>query len=743
MAGEVQSSGRMLPRLGRAVCWLGVWLAAAGFALPAQAQQSRPQVGVAFGGGSARGIAHVGIIRWFEEHHIPIDVSAGTSMGGLIGGAFASGMSADELRALIEYTDWDVMFGSSSFPFKNIRRKEDARNYPSRLEFGLRGGLVPPTSLNDGQQVDLLLARIAGAYYELQQFDDLPTPFRTVAVDLKTGERVVMDRGSLASAMRATMSLPGVFPPVETDDRVLVDGGALDNIPADVVRNMGAQTVIAVDVGYGAKQEVDYSMLALMNQTIDSMMRANTRRALQSADLIIAVDVEGFGSLDWRRSAELMERGYQAAEKHRDRLLPLALPDAEWQAWLDARKSKRKTAIPVPQSISTAGVAAADVAIVRRTLIRHMNQPLDIPALEHDLASLSGLDRYQGVAWQIIGPAGQETLLVSARPKPYAPPFMMLGVNLENTTSNSFSAQLSGRYLAFDVLGSGAELRVDAAIGSNPHAGFSWYRPLFKTRVFTRLSGLVERNTLDFIAEGRSLAEYRLTRQLAGGALGLNMSRVSELTAGVFAGRVDASVTAGDPGLPEIGGLETQLVIRFLHDGHDSPVIPSGGTRAGATLTHYLKSPSVEGIERTNEGVTQLEGGAATFWKWKRRNRVFVAANGGTSFGEQPISQFSLGYAFRLDAFRVGERRGDHYGVLTVGALRQFGRLPDFMGGPIFIGGWLENGAAFNTDEDADFNTHLAFGFVVDTLVGPMALGASAGLDGGWRTFISIGRLFR
>ena len=709
----------------------------------AQQPQPRPRVGVAFGGGSARGIAHVGIIKWFEEHHIPIDVSAGTSMGGLIGGAFASGMTAAELRALIENTDWDVMFGSSSFPFKNIRRKEDARDYPSRLEFGLRGGLVPPTSLNDGQQVDLLLARIAGAYYELQRFDDLPTPFRTVAVDLRTGERVVMDSGSLANAMRATMSLPGVFPPVETDGRVLVDGGALDNIPADVVREMGATTVIAVDVGYSAKSEVDYSMFALMSQTVDSMMRANTRRALQSADLIIAIDVEEFSSLDWRRSGDLMDRGYQAAEKHRDRLLPLAVSDAEWQQWLAARASRRKTTIPVPQSIDTAGIAPTDVTVVRRLLERHVNQPLDIAALEQDLSTLSGLDRYQGVSWQVIGPVGRETLLVKARPKPYAPPFMMLGVNLENTTSNSFGAQLSGRYLAFDVLGSGAELRIDAAIGSNPHAGFSWYRPLFKTRLFTRLSGAIERNTLDFIDEGFSIGEYRLTRQFGGGEFGLNTSRISELTAGLWAGRVDASVTAGDPGLPELGGFESQFVTRFLYDSHDSPIIPSKGTRALIRLSHYIKSPSVEGVERTNDGVTQLEGGAATFWKWKTRNRLFAVATGGTSFGEHPISQFTLGYPFRLDAFRVGERRGDHYGVLTVGALRQFGRLPDFMGGPIYFGGWLENGAAFDTDEDADFNTHVAGGVVIDSLVGPVALGVSAGLDGGWRTFISIGRLFR
>ena len=175
----------------------------------------RPTVGVAFGGGSARGIAHVGVIRWLEEHRIPIDVAAGTSMGGLIGGAFASGMDARELEDFIGSLDWDQLFGASSFAHKNIRRKADARAYPSRLEFGLRGGIVPPTALNDGEYVELLLGRIAAPYFSIDDFDDLPTPFRTVAVDLLSAQPVVLRNGSLADAMRATMSLPLIFPPVE------------------------------------------------------------------------------------------------------------------------------------------------------------------------------------------------------------------------------------------------------------------------------------------------------------------------------------------------------------------------------------------------------------------------------------------------------------------------------------------------------------------------------------------------
>ena len=256
-------------------------------------EAGRPTVGVAFGGGSARGIAHVGVIRWMEEHRIPIDVAAGTSMGGLVGGAFASGMDAKELHAFITGLNWDQLFGASTFEHKNIRRKADARAYPSRLEFGLKGGIVPPTALNNGQYVELLLGRIAGPYFEIEDFDDLPTPFRTVAVDLLSAQPMVMRRGSFADAMRATMSLPLIFPPVEVDGQVLIDGGTMNNIPADVVKAMGADRVVAINVGDLTDREgVAYTMFGVAGNTIDAMMRASTRRALVSADVVVNVPLE-------------------------------------------------------------------------------------------------------------------------------------------------------------------------------------------------------------------------------------------------------------------------------------------------------------------------------------------------------------------------------------------------------------------------------------------------------------------
>jgi NTE family protein len=343
----------------------------------------RPSVGVAFGGGSARGIAHVGVIRWLEEHLVPIDVAAGTSMGGLVGGAFATGMDAPELATFITSLDWDQLFGASSFAHKNIRRKADARAYPSRLEFGLRGGLVPPTALNNGEYVDLLLGRVTAPYYGIEDFDDLPTPFRTVAVDLLSARQVVVRDGSLADAMRATMSLPLIFPPVEVNGQVLIDGGTLNNVPADVVRGMGADRVIAVNVGDLSDREgVSYTMFGLAGNSLDAMMRASTRQALAEADVVINVPLEKYGSLDWRRADDLIEEGYRAAEAMRDQLLPLAVSEAEFENWRRSRQGRRRTDLPTPAFVQLDGFAADDARRLEALLARHVGVPVDVSAIE-------------------------------------------------------------------------------------------------------------------------------------------------------------------------------------------------------------------------------------------------------------------------------------------------------------------------------------------------------------------------
>ena len=714
--------------------------------------QERPTVGVAFGGGSARGIAHVGVIRWFEEHHIPIDMAAGTSMGGLIGGAFATGMDAAALQAMLRAIDWDEMFGFSSFAFKNIRRKADARAYPSRLEFGVKNGIVLPPSLNDGQQVDLLITGIAAPYFAEPTFATLPTPFKAVAVDLRTAEAVVLDRGSLARAMRATMSLPGVFPPVEVDGKVLVDGGAMNNVPADVVRAMGADTVIAVNVGDLSDQEdINYSMLGLAGATIDAMMRANTKTALTSADVVLNIPLAEYGSLAWRQSDALIEEGYKAAEAMKDTLLRYAISEAEWQQWQAHRVAARKVAWPQPGFVTLEGVGAVDERRMNELLAKHIGSPFDVAGLERDLEELSGLDRYESITWRFTADAaGALGLAIDAIDKRHAPPFLMLGLNLENTTSDQFQLSLTGRYLRFDVLGSGSELRLDATIGADPGLVAALYRPIWRALFVVPHAGITNR-TFNLISDDTIVARYSQTVSHIGGDVGVNLGRDSDLRLGAAIGRLDASAKIGDPGLPAVEGKETRGHLTWRADTQDSATVPSRGTLAHATFSYIFDGPNLTVDDaaftttRSSVGLPQLEGEANRFWLKGERTRLFVLGAAGTSFDHQPLAvdQFPLGRPMHLGAYGVGEVRGDHYAIATAGVLRELGRMPDFLGGPIFAGGWIENGDAFDDWNDATLRTHLSGGLILDTLLGPVILAGSAGFDGRWRTYIGIGRLFR
>jgi NTE family protein len=728
---------------------LAIALCVAGFSTFAGAQDERPKVGVAFGGGSARGIAHVGVIKWFEEHHIPIDLAAGTSMGGLIGGAFATGMDAAALDDMLKHINWDEMFGDSSFGFKNIRRKADARAYPSRLEFGLKRRIVAPTALNNGEQVDRLVGRIAAPYYQMGTFDELPTPFRAVAVDLLTATPVVLDRGALSSAMRATMSLPLIFPPVLLDGRVLVDGGAMNNVPANVVRAMGASRVVAVNVGdLSDLKKVDYSLFALAGATLDAMMRANTKAGIKDADIIINVPLADYGSLDWRRSSELIAEGYKAAESMRDTLLPLAVSEAEYARWQAGRQARRRTALPVPAFARVEGFSSSDERHLTALLAHHIGVAFNAESFETDLGVTSGLDRYESVTWRIVqNAAGENGLLVEARPKPYGPPFLMMGLNLENTTSEDFRMTLTARYLGYDIVGSGSELRVDGTLGSDPGLAFALYKPLGRSALFAAPYAGIAYRTFNLIQDDAVVASYRQQLTRAGLDLGVNLGRLSDLRIGAYVGRLDANVQVGEPGLPQVNGKETVAEINWRYDSQDSPVVPRRGSFVSTNLQHIFDGPDiVPPLEsgRSSVGLTQLAGEISSFWTVHDRGRLFMVGGGGTSFGNRPLptDQFTLGGPIHLGALDTGEIRGDHYYLLTGGYLRQFGRLPDFMGGPIFAGAWLENGDAFDSWGEATLRTNLSAGVILDTLVGPVILAGSAGFDGRWRTYIGVGRVF-
>ena len=277
----------------------------------------RPAVGVALSGGSALGLAHIGVIRYFEEHHIPIDRIGGTSMGGLVGGLYASGMDSAQITTVAEQADWSALLNPSTpFTDQPVVDKQNWNRTFGKMTFRFGKGFSLPSGLNSGEALSLLLSHLTLAYSGVSNFDELPTPFRCVATDLVSGDAVVLDKGSLPLAMRATMSLPGVFTPVKLDGMVLVDGGVLENIPVDPVRNMGARTVIAIALETpNAKPEQFKSLPSVLRQTISLAIAKNEQRSLAKADLVISVNIHssprltmGVGKRSLRRATGLQRR---------------------------------------------------------------------------------------------------------------------------------------------------------------------------------------------------------------------------------------------------------------------------------------------------------------------------------------------------------------------------------------------------------------------------------------------------
>jgi NTE family protein len=470
---------------------------------------------------------------------------------------------------------------------------------------------------------------------------------------------------------------------------------------------------------------------------------------MAAADVVINVPLEEYGSLDWRRSSDLIREGYEAAEAMREKLLPLAVSEDEYERWEAQRQKVRRTSLPMPSFFEVEGFATDDARRLNVLLPRHVGVPLVIEELERDLAQMTGLDRYETITWQLTrNEAGTSGLLVRARTKPFAPPFMMLGLNLENTTSSDFRITVTGRYLDYDVLLSGSELRIDGTLGSNPGLGVEFYKSIGSTPLFVAPYAGIINSTFNLIVDDELVARYDQRFDRAGVNVGVNIGTISDLRVGVFVGRMTADVAVGDPGWPALSGGEHAAEVAWRFDSQDSPVVPSSGTLAAVRLFHVFDRPNVVVDGETialDDSITQWSGTANRFWSLGDLNRVFLFGAFGTTFHRTalPPSQFTLGSPLRLGAYRQGEILGSHYYIATGGYFRQVGRLPDFMGGPIFAGVSIENGDAFADWTDAVWRTNLGLNVVMDTLIGPVLVAGSAGFDGRWRTYIGIGRLFR
>ncbi len=309
------------------------------------AQPQRRRIGLALSGGGARGLAHIGVLRFLEEHRIPIDRIAGTSIGGLLAGLYATGRSAADLEKTARNTEWnDLLRSAPSYEDRPVAEKQDWNRIGGQwtLRFGKK--LSFPAGINSGQQLALMLSRETIAYSGVQSFDDLPIPFRCVATDLRTGDAFVLQEGSLPKALRATLSLPVIFTPVDWEGRVLIDGGLVNNLPTDVVRDMGAEVVIAITLRPPTAEAAELKTFTdVLRQSVSIATLQNERRNAQLADLVVTVPLDSRVFLDFRNVSATIESGYRAAQQNAEALKALSLSPQEWEAYLRLKNSRRRT----------------------------------------------------------------------------------------------------------------------------------------------------------------------------------------------------------------------------------------------------------------------------------------------------------------------------------------------------------------------------------------------------------------
>jgi len=695
----------------------------------------RPTIGIALGGGSARGIAHVGVLEWLEEHQIPVDFVAGTSMGGLVGGSYATGMTPTEVRELLRSVDWDLLFlGEAPYPLKSFRRKEDRREFPVKLELGLKGGLKVPSGLDPAHQIGLLLSRIALPYSTLPDFDALPTPFRCVATDMEQAEVVVLGKGSLTQALLATMAIPGMFPPVKRDGQTLSDGGLLNNVPADVVRAMGAELVIAVNVS-AIEEGADLdSAFTAASQAVDVMIAAGTRKALEDADLVIVPDLTAFGSFDWRRSDDIADVGYAAAEAQAGELEAYRLDDAAWAEYLEARRSKSLPERLEPEFVTVTGADERFASGIEKRLRDFVGVPLDVPKWHEELTALTGTQRFESLRYEQTVRGDARGLLVLAKEKSYGPPFMRFKVGVTNENQDidfNFGARLS----ALDVGKTGAEVRIDGDIGARMGAGAEYTYPLLGRFFFVAPRASYFREVTNQFEGDDLVANRRDRRAVVGIDVGLTSSKTMELRLGYHLADVESKIRVGDPELPQPTGRETRARARFVYDGQNAPIIPTRGLRTLVAVEWFEKAPEAE--RPFGRGRIDVSG----FIPRGEKDSIFLLGRAGVSFGGTPpfFYDFKLGGPLSLSAFELDAFRGDNLLYGAVGYLKALGRLPDVMGGPVYLTGLVEAGSVFDDFDTAQYRFSAGGGLVVDTALGPLFAIVSGGSGGELKFYFTLG----
>jgi NTE family protein len=711
------------------------------------AESARPRVGLVLSGGGARGAAHVGVLKVLDEMRVPIDAIAGTSMGAVVGGLYASGMSAQDIEKLISSVNWQDAFQDRPPRAElGFRRKQDDRNFLVRYALGIRGGrFVLPGGFVQGQKLEQVLRNATLPVADVQNFDRLPIPFRAVATDLESGAAVLMDSGDLVTAMRASMSAPGVFSPAQRDGRLLVDGGLVENLPIDAARQMGVDVLIVVDVSFPLYSRDELrSPLEVTNQAFAILIRRHTleqRTLLGAKDIIIDPPLGRFASADFTRVPQALRAGEQAGRDAQQALSALALSEDDYIRYL-ASRNPRTTVPPVIEFVRPDAQSTEYARLIEATMKDVVGKPLDKEAVQRQLSSIYALDLYESIDYSLVEEDGRTGLQISLRRKSWGPNYARFGLNLEDDFEGNSRYNAAMRIVMTELNSLGAEWLADLQIGDNPKLFTEFYQPLsLASRYFVAPRLDFDEHSVFALAGERRIAEYRVRTFEGGLDFGRELSNWGEMRVGLRSGSGRSHVLIGDPALPSDEFNRGGFFTRFSYDKLDSIFFP----RRGQQLELEWRA------ERDNFGADRNFDTFSASWLIARsldRNTLIFWTDMGTTVDRLPgpENSFRLGGFFNLSGLAPGFLSGPNYGIARLIYYRKIGR-----GGsgvldlPAYVGFSLEAGNTWQDRDDVSFHeihkdASLFFG--LDTPLGPVYLATGFDQNGDKAAYLFLGRTF-
>jgi NTE family protein len=713
-------------------------------------REERPRIGVVLSGGGARGAAHVGVLLELERLQVPIDFIAGTSMGAVVGGLYASGIEPQELKTILETLDWDALFTDKTRRRDlAFRRKQDDRRFQSTFQLSFKNGKFQlPTGLIGGQRLNQTLEILALPVATVRNFDELPTPFRAVATDIATGQPRALGQGDLATAIRASMSIPGVFVPVNVDGTLLVDGGSTMNLPVQAARDMGADVIIAVDISTPLRQadQLD-SAIAITAQTITMQIQENTNTQidrLTDRDILLRPALPDIQTMSFNKVLEASRAGVEATQMKSDELKRFSLSDEEWKRHRASRK-KPSRALPIIRSLAVENNSSVSDSVLLSKINVPINEPLNVTQLRYDIDVLYGLDIFEIVEFEIQSlESGGKELIIRVDDRLTGPNRIRFGVNLETDfeTGSLFNIGISATRLPFNRLD--AEWRNEFAVGEDPAVTTEFWQPLDPNATFFIAPKVgFGAGTLRFYNEnGDEISNFRTWALAAGLSLGSQLGTWGEVRAGIRYQKSRARLQVGDPSVLPIRDVsDGDFFLRFAVDTLDSAKFPTKGTLLLSEASFQFKSlGAVEDFQTLSVMATQtLTVHKTTFLFETQISTVFENVR-------EVGTLMPLGGFLRLSGLSPNELRGPHMGLFRIRAyhkISELGLLSFRL--PTYIGGSIESGNVWNSSSEISGSSLLWGGSVylaLDTPLSPLYFAYGYTEGGRNAVYLFIGQVF-